>query len=131
MSREFNIADALQELMPVGSEWEVRGNVYDGITWHKPKAVPIGDGAEDGNEPLPTDFDDGTKIPTEEEINNKIKELETKWAEQEYARNRAADYPDTGAQFNKIYDDGVTKWKSEMVDPVKAKWPKDNSGPME
>ena len=27
-------------------------------------------------------------------------------------------------------DDGLTKWKSEMVDPVKAKWPKDNSGPV-
>ena len=27
------------------------------------------------------------------------------------------------------YDDGLTKWKSEMVDPVKTKWPKDNSGP--
>ena len=49
---------------------------------------------------------------------------------QEYARNRQAAYPDMGSQLNKIYDDGVTKWKSEMVDPVKAKWPKDNSGPV-
>ncbi len=49
--------------------------------------------------------------------------------EPEYASNRKADYPDWGTQLNKIYDDGLTKWKSEMVDPVKAKWPKDNSGP--
>ena len=27
-------------------------------------------------------------------------------------------------QLNKIYDDGLTKWKSEMVDPIKAKYPK-------
>ena len=55
--------------------------------------------------------------------------LEAEWTAQEYARNRQADYPDMGSQLNKIYDDGITKWKSEMVDPVKAKWPKDNSGP--
>ena len=48
-----------------------------------------------------------------------------------WVRNRQADYPDMGSQLNKIYDDGIAKWKSEMVDPVKAKWPKDNSGPVE
>ena len=51
------------------------------------------------------------------------------WEAQEYARNRQAEYPDMGSQLNKIYDDGVTMWKSDMVAPVKAKWPKDNSGP--
>ena len=50
--------------------------------------------------------------------------------ERTYAENRKAEYPDMGSQLNKIYDDGLTKWKSEMVDPVKAKWPKDNSGPV-
>ena len=49
---------------------------------------------------------------------------------QEYARNRATAYPSTGDQLDKIYHDGLTKWKSEMVDPVKTKWPKDNSGPV-
>ena len=46
-----------------------------------------------------------------------------------WKRSRQAEYPDMGSQLNKIYDDGLTKWKSEMVDPIKAKWPKDNSGP--
>ena len=63
-------------------------------------------------------------------INAKVIELQEEFDTQEYARNRAAEYPDTGEQFNKIYDDGLTKWKSEMVDPVKTKWPKDNSGPV-
>jgi hypothetical protein len=49
----------------------------------------------------------------------------------EYARNRKAEYPDWSVQLEKIYDDGLTKWKAEMVDPVKTKWPKDNSGPIE
>ena len=67
---------------------------------------------------------------TWEQVSAKIVELEAEWDAQAYARNRKADYPDMGTQLNKIYDDGITKWKSEMVDPVKAKWPKDNSGPI-
>ena len=42
----------------------------------------------------------------------------------QYQRDRQAEYPDYGTQLNKIYDDGLTKWKTEMVDPVKAKYPK-------
>ena len=70
------------------------------------------------------DYDDETKRAGHEAT------LKLEWDAQEYSRNRAAEYPDTGSQFNKIYDDGLTKWKAEMVDPVKTKWPKDNSGPV-
>ena len=86
----------------------IRENNVNKIIWH------------DGN---PTNI-------TNEEILAKQVELQTEYDAQEYARNRQTDYPDWGAQFNKIYDDGLTKWKSEMVDPVKTKWPKDNSGPV-
>jgi len=41
-----------------------------------------------------------------------------------YARNRQAEYPDWGTQLNKIYDDGIDAWKTDMVDPIKAKFPK-------
>ena len=74
------------------------------------------------------DWGDTTEI-SKADIDAKKAELETEWTAQEYARNRAAEYPDAGTQFNKIYDDGIAKWKSEMVDPIKTKWPKDNSGP--
>ena len=73
----------------------------------------------------------GTDEPTQAEIDAEVNRLKAEWVAQEYARNRKADYPDTGVQFNKIYDDGLTKWKSEMEDPIKAKWPKDNSGPIQ
>jgi hypothetical protein len=69
-------------------------------------------------------------LPSKADIDAKIVELEAEWTANAYSRNRKAEYPDWGDQLNKIYDDGVTKWKSEMVDPVKAKWPKDNSGPV-
>ena len=86
------------------------------------------------------DSQDGTIIkwrssdvdqPSQADIDAKVAEYEIEWNAQAYARNRQAEYPHWDIQLEKIYDDGVTKWKSEMVDPVKAKWPKDNSGPVE
>ena len=68
--------------------------------------------------------------PTEKSLTDAVANQQSDFDAQEYARNRQAEYPDWGSQLNKIYDDGLTKWKSEMVDPVKAKWPKDNSGPV-
>ena len=84
-------------------------------------------GASDASE---INYHDGQTPATEEEIDNKLASMMSEWNAQEYARNRRLEYPDMGTQFNKIYDDGLTKWKSEMVDPVKTKWPKDNSGPV-
>ena len=75
-------------------------------------------------------YHSGQTPPSDSAISTEVARLQAEYATQEYARNRAADYPDMGTQFNKIYDDGLTKWKSEMVDPVKTKWPKDNSGPV-
>ena len=69
--------------------------------------------------------------PTEAELNAVSVEIQAEDAALEYSRNRRNDYPDVREQFNKIYDDGITKWKAEMVDPIKTKWPKDNSGPVE
>ena len=48
----------------------------------------------------------------------------TEFKANEYSRKRKAEYPDWSVQLEKIYDDGITKWKAEMVDPIKAKYPK-------
>ena len=88
------------------------------VTVHKP---------QEGEETI--EWLKGTPEISKADIDAKKVELKAEWIAQEYARNRKGDYPDWGTQLNKIYDDGVTKWKSEMVDPVKVKWPKDNSGP--
>jgi len=69
-------------------------------------------------------YHSGQTPPTEEAIQAEVKRLQDEYDAQEYARNRKAEYPDWGTQLNKIYDDGIAKWKSEMVDPVKAKYPK-------
>ena len=62
--------------------------------------------------------------PTEAEIEAEIVRLNTEYDAQEYARNRLRAYPDWQTQLEKIADDGVDKWKSEMLEPVKAKYPK-------
>jgi len=62
--------------------------------------------------------------PTEKEVTDALAKQQSDFDAQEYARNRQAEYPDWGTQLNKIYDDGIAKWKTEMVDPVKAKYPK-------
>ena len=100
------VIDAIKAINP-NAEVSIGGNSVDSIQW----------------------LNETAEI-SKADIDAKIAELEAEWTAQEYARNRAVEYPDMGDQFNKIYDDGLTKWKSEMVDPVKAKWPKDNSGPV-
>jgi len=96
--------DALQSLKP-GAEWVLRDDVLE---W----------------------LDSKQAEPTQAEIDAEVARLQAEYDAQLYARNRVEDYPDWGSQLNKIYDDGITKWKAEMVDPVKTKWPKDNSGPV-
>ena len=58
------------------------------------------------------------------DVQEEMNRLKSVFDANEYARNRKAEYPDWSVQLEKIYDDGLTKWKSEMIDPVKAKYPK-------
>ena len=41
-----------------------------------------------------------------------------------YKIRRYREYPDWRTQLEYIYDNGLDKWKTDMVDPVKAKYPK-------
>ena len=69
--------------------------------------------------------------PTAEELKAEETRLLEEYEANTYVVKRQYAYPSWGSQLEKIYDDGIDKWKTEMVDPVKAKWPKDNSGPVE
>ena len=42
----------------------------------------------------------------------------------EYKLQRAEEYPDWGTQLDYIYHNGIDKWKTDIVDPIKAKYPK-------
>ena len=41
-----------------------------------------------------------------------------------YQSQREDEYPDWGTQLDYIYHNGIEKWKTDIVDPVKKKYPK-------
>ena len=41
-----------------------------------------------------------------------------------YKSQRKAEYPDWGVQLDYIYHNGIDKWKTDIVNPVKSKYPK-------
>ena len=41
-----------------------------------------------------------------------------------YKEQRAIAYPSYAIQLDYIYHNGIDKWKTDIVDPVKAKYPK-------
>ena len=72
------------------------------ITWH------------DGN---PTNI-------TKEQILAKQTELQAAYDAKEYQRKRESEYPSIKDQLDKIYHEGIDKWKEDMIKPVKDKHPK-------
>tara|TARA_B100000401_G_C52192206_1_gene432930 strand:- start:37 stop:324 length:288 start_codon:yes stop_codon:yes gene_type:complete len=62
----------------------------------------------------------GAKKPTEAEVDAEVARLATL----QYQDDRKAEYPDWGTQLDYIYHNGIDKWKTDIVDPVKAKYPK-------
>jgi hypothetical protein len=62
----------------------------------------------------------GTK-PAEDAINTEHTRLNEK---ESYKMKRLVEYPDFGTQLDYIYHNGLDKWKTDIVDPVKAKYPK-------
>ena len=61
---------------------------------------------------------------TDEEINAEIVRLEAEYDAKEYQRDRAKEYPAIADQLDYIYHNGIDAWKTDMIDPVKTKYPK-------
>ena len=69
--------------------------------------------------------EDGSQITlVQSDIDAARVTLDTEYAALEYSRKRVAEYPDWGTQLDYIYHNGLDKWKTDIVDPVKAKYPK-------
>ncbi len=93
-------AEAIASLLPA-AEWVLSG---DTIRWDSP------------------DIDQ----PTDAEIDAEIARLDADYANQQYARNRAAAYPSIGDQLDMLYWDKVndtTTW-SDAIAAVKTSYPK-------
>jgi len=96
----IRISDALQVLTP-GAEWSIGNNSYSQLDW----------------------LDTEQTKPTEEEVVQKVAELQYQEEVNEYQRQRAAEYPSYPDQFDKIYHSGVTAWKTQ-IKTIKDKYPK-------
>ena len=70
------------------------------------------------------EWGEGVTPPSDSVLAAKKAEMLTKLTNEEYKVNRAEEYPDWGTQLDYIYHNGIEKWKTDMIDPVKAKYPK-------
>jgi hypothetical protein len=57
----------------------------------------------------------------------KRKEEMVEYERVKYQRDRKESYPSISDQLDYIYHNGVEKWKTDMVLPVKEKYPKGDS----
>ena len=53
-----------------------------------------------------------------------IKKIEAELDAVKYQEDRRIAYPPISDQLDYIYHNGIDKWKTEIVDPVKKKYPK-------
>ena len=50
--------------------------------------------------------------------------LDAEYALVKYKDQRLAEYPSWQTQLDYIYHHGIDKWKTDIVDPIKKKYPK-------
>ena len=68
---------------------------------------------------------DGAKIDlVQSDIDAARTTLNSEAAAVQYKFQRKAEYPDWGVQLDYIYHNGIDKWKTDIVDPIKSKYPK-------
>ena len=84
------------------------------------KLCPNGGWIQDGDTTI---WLDGYDPVSEEEIVQKVAELEYQEEVNEYQRQRAAEYPPYADQFDQIFHDGIDAWKSTILE-VKRRYPK-------
>jgi len=80
--------------------------------------------AEDQNDSKSFIYHAGQTPPSESAIDVKLVELQAEYDAQAYARNRAAEYPPWADQLDHIFHNGVASWKTNVVQPIKDKYPK-------
>jgi len=97
----ITIIEALSKLKP-NAKWNWRGDDYEGLEW----------------------LDQNQTKPTEQEILDKQSELQTEYNNNQYQRDRKAEYPPLEEQLDYIYHNGVDAWKTDIINPIKNKYPK-------
>ena len=99
----YTLEEAIEALRP-GASWIQYETEYSGLRW----------------------LDETQTKPTEEEIVQKVAELEYKKEVEAYKQQRAAEYPSMADQQDMQFHDavnGTTTWK-DTIQAVKDKYPK-------
>lgn len=62
-------------------------------------------------------------LPTEEQIQAKIAELQAEYEANAYQRQRAAEYPSWQDQLDNIFHNGIDAWRAD-IQAIKDQYPK-------
>ena len=99
MANDINIIKAILAINP-DAEATVEDNDYDKIIWTT-----------------------GTTPISKSDLQAKVAELQTKYDNNKYQRDRAAEYPSVVDQLDDLYHNGVDGWKA-TIKTTKDKYPK-------
>ena len=91
---------------------------HEAIYATHPTVVSVDDtaGAFDAN---------GNQVVLDESlVSAKQAQLEAAYTAKEYQRSRATEYPSLAEQLDYIYHNGVEAWKTDIIDPIKTRYPK-------
>ena len=98
----------------------VNGDINDSASFISCYSVVTG--TNNGNN---VESSDKSLIPvTWDQIIAKDTELKSDANKVVYKQQRLEEYPNFGEQLDYIYHHGIDKWKTDIVDPVKTKYPK-------
>jgi len=106
MERDW-VQETLIQLRPNNLDWYGWKDLSAGHSWENTVSIV-----------------DGVAKPTKKEFDAKYNELIAEYENNEYQRQRAVEYPRLEEQLDYIYHYGVDAWKTNVIDPVKNKYPK-------
>jgi len=94
--------------------------IHDAIRNIYPNVVTV---AGDEN---PVAYDeDGKVVEIDEDlVQAEVDSVQAEYDALQYQRDREPEYPSMADQLDYIYHNGIAKWKSDMVKPVKDAHPK-------
>jgi len=90
----------------------------------KDQQYAIKTGINDLGECVVEEWGEGVTPPSDSVLAAKKAEMLKEITDNQYQDSRKEEYPDWGTQLDYIYHNGIEKWKTDIVDPVKNKYPK-------
>ena len=114
--------DISKAILSLGQyEFVIQGDIKSEQDWND--NVKFVSGADENRTAIFSE----TKPITYAEVLAEQQRLQADYDAKEYQRKRATEYPSIGDQLDYIYHNGIDAWKTDMVYPIKNKYPKDNS----